>query len=140
MSSVPVETIERPSWMRSIQWETTPPFRVEWLLTEATDFWSVHYINNPFNEDRPIIVGKDGQEIEEEAARTLVEEMHVQADKKAARRGGARAGGGAANAAGPGAGAAAGAGAGAGAGPSGKGGEKDAGGPQPVKRGRSVAR
>jgi hypothetical protein len=68
--------------MKGIHWESTPPFRVEWLSTVAVEFYRVHHLKNSLNEDLSVIIGKDGQEIEEECGRALIQEMDTVADSK----------------------------------------------------------
>lgn len=75
MATAPSPDTPRPLWMKGIHWETTPPFRVEWLNTATTRFNYVYHLRNSLNEDLSVIVGKDCQEIEEECARQLMAEM-----------------------------------------------------------------
>ncbi|KAJ2903940.1 hypothetical protein MKZ38_009104 [Zalerion maritima] len=75
METPPDPSIPRPSWMNVIHWETTAPFRVEWHNKAATEFFRIHHLKNPLNENAPVLVGKDGQEIEEMCGRMLLEEM-----------------------------------------------------------------
>ena len=75
MTTAPSIHTPRPRWARDLQWPASPPFRLEWLGTTAVEFFHIHHLNNPLNEDRPVLIGKDGQEIEEECGRKLLEEM-----------------------------------------------------------------
>jgi hypothetical protein len=60
-----------------IHWETTPPFRLEWLSTVEIPFFHVGHLKNKLNENEPVLIGKDGQEIDEECGHRLVEVMEV---------------------------------------------------------------
>ncbi|KAK5653364.1 hypothetical protein OQA88_9056 [Cercophora sp. LCS_1] len=77
MQSPPSPTIEKPHWLNNITWDVSDPFRVQWLSKVSVDFYRIGHIKNPFNENSPVLVGKDGQEIEEEAGRRLIEEMYA---------------------------------------------------------------
>jgi len=85
MASPPSPDTPRPTWMDNIHWETSAPFRVEWLNTATTGFSYVHHLKNSLNEDLSVVVGKDGQEIEEECARGLMREMDSTADAESDR-------------------------------------------------------
>jgi hypothetical protein len=61
--------------MNIIHWETTPPFRVEWLSTVEIHFRHVGHLKNSLNEGAAVLIGKDGQEIDEDCGRKLVREM-----------------------------------------------------------------
>ena len=68
--------------MRGIHWETTDPFRVEWLSTTEVEFYWIGHLNNSLNENRAVLVGKDGQEIEDQCGRSLLHEMEMIAQKE----------------------------------------------------------
>ncbi|OIW24404.1 YTH-domain-containing protein [Coniochaeta ligniaria NRRL 30616] len=75
MATAPSPDTPRPRWIKGIHWETSPPFRVEWLSTTDVEFRFIGHLLNPLNDNLPVLVGKDGQEIEEECGRKLLEEM-----------------------------------------------------------------
>jgi YTH domain-containing protein 1 len=75
MSTAPSPDTPRPKWMNGIHWDTSPPFRVEWLSKVAVEFFRIGHLTNSYNEGLPVLVGKDGQEIEEECGRQLLAEM-----------------------------------------------------------------
>ncbi|KAL2150821.1 hypothetical protein VTH82DRAFT_7384 [Thermothelomyces myriococcoides] len=75
MTSPPSPDNPQPSFIQGIHWETGDPFRVEWLSKTTVDFWRIGDIRNPYNEDLPVFVAKDGQEIEEECGATLLKEL-----------------------------------------------------------------
>jgi hypothetical protein len=75
MATAPSPDTPRPRWIKGIHWETSPPFRVEWLSTTETEFYHFGQLTNSLNNDLPVLVGKDGQEIEEECGRKLLEAM-----------------------------------------------------------------
>jgi len=75
MSSLPSATVPTPRWVRALHWSTSPPFRIHWVCTHATHFGKVGHLKNPLNEGLSVIVGRDGQEYEEEVGRGLCEEL-----------------------------------------------------------------
>lgn len=75
MATAPSPDTPSPRWVRSLQWDSSPPFRVDWLSTVEVQFGHIRHLRNPLNDDLPVLVGKDGQEIEEECGRRLVEQM-----------------------------------------------------------------
>lgn len=77
MATAPSPDTPRPSWIKSLHWETSPPFRVEWLSTTDVAFRLIGHLQNPLNNNLPVLVGKDGQEIEEECGRRLLREMEA---------------------------------------------------------------
>lgn len=68
--------------MSGIHWETTHPFRLEWLSTTEVEFYRIGHLKNSLNENQPVLVGKDGQEIEDECGRQLLKEMETIAEMK----------------------------------------------------------
>jgi hypothetical protein len=72
--------------MKNVNWEISHPFRVEWLSKTEVDFCHVGHLKNPYNEGLPVLVGKDGQEMEEECGRGLLDEMFTIAWAKYERR------------------------------------------------------
>ncbi|KAL2020398.1 hypothetical protein VTK56DRAFT_8441 [Thermocarpiscus australiensis] len=80
MVSAPSPDTPRPKWMNGIHWETTDPFRVQWLSKTPVEFFRIGHLKNPYNEGRPVLVGKDGQEIEEECGAELLREMELVAE------------------------------------------------------------
>lgn len=83
MATAPSPDTPAPKWMKGLHWECTPPFRVEWICKTEMLFHTVHHIKNTFNEGFSVIVGKDGQEIEEQSGYDLVGEMDLLDDIKA---------------------------------------------------------
>ncbi|QSZ34687.1 hypothetical protein DSL72_007542 [Monilinia vaccinii-corymbosi] len=74
MESLP-GAVEVPLWQNSINWESTGAFQVRWLAICSTRFHRVGHLKNSLNENVPVLVGKDGQEIDEECGRGLLECM-----------------------------------------------------------------
>lgn len=91
MASAPSPDIPRPTFVKGIHWDTSDPFRVEWLSKTAVEFYRIGHLKNPFNEHLPVLVGKDGQEIEPECGAELLREMEIVAE---AGGGGGEEGGG----------------------------------------------
>ncbi|KAM7224088.1 hypothetical protein V8F06_000561 [Rhypophila decipiens] len=75
MATTPSPDTPRPSWMSNVHWDSSPPFRIEWLSKVPVSFTLVGDLRNSFNEDHPVLVGKDGQEIEENCAIDLLRVM-----------------------------------------------------------------
>ncbi|KAK3945494.1 YTH domain-containing protein 1 [Diplogelasinospora grovesii] len=75
MTTAPSPDTPLPKWMHNIQWETTPPFRVEWLSKVAVEFKRIGHLKNSLNENLAVLVGRDGQEIEEGCGHELLREM-----------------------------------------------------------------
>jgi hypothetical protein len=66
--------------VNGIHWEVSHPFRVEWLSKSSVEFFRIGHLKNPYNEGAPVLVGKDGQEIEEECGAELLREMEAYAE------------------------------------------------------------
>lgn len=98
MESLP-GSVEVPEWQRAITWESAGAFRVrvtiirlslsftqhnanfwKWLVICATRFHRVGHLKNPFNENQAVLIGKDGQEIEESCGAALIELIDNEAD------------------------------------------------------------
>ena len=62
-----------PSWAKQLIWESTPPFYIEWISTNETRFNRCGQLKNSLNEGQAVLVGRDGQEIEEKCGRGLCE-------------------------------------------------------------------
>lgn len=73
MTTAPDPTIAPAKWMSNISWKTSHPFRVEWLSTRRTAFWTLGDLKNAFNDDAPVFVGRDGQEYPEDCGRKILE-------------------------------------------------------------------
>lgn len=84
MESLPSANIAKPGWMDNIHWKTTEPFRIDWHNTTTTDFRHIAHLVNDFNEHRSVIIGKDGQEIDDECGLRLMREMDITAEAEAA--------------------------------------------------------
>src|SRR5689334_2629938 len=83
MATAPSPDIPKPRWIANINWEVSDPFRLEWLSKTEVEFFHVGHIKNAYNEGNAVLVGKDGQEVEEGAGRQLVKEMFGFAEWKA---------------------------------------------------------
>lgn len=84
MASAPSPDTPRPKWVNGIHWDTSHPFRVQWLSKTPVEFYRIGHLKNPYNEYLPVLVGKDGQEIEEECGAELLHEMEAYAESRAA--------------------------------------------------------
>lgn len=74
MESLPgAAGVETPSWQKGLLWDPTPPFRIRWITVADTKFRTVGHLKNAYNEGLAVLVGRDGQEIEEECGTALCE-------------------------------------------------------------------
>jgi hypothetical protein len=80
MASPPSPDIPRPTFVKGIHWDTSDPFRVQWLSKTAVEFYRIGHLKNPYNEHMPVLVGKDGQEIGPECGAELLREMEIGAE------------------------------------------------------------
>ncbi|KAL8678134.1 MAG: hypothetical protein Q9186_005505 [Xanthomendoza sp. 1 TL-2023] len=71
MLSLPSPSIPAPSWQSALLWDSTDPFRIEWITVKETRFHKVGHLKNECNEGQAVLVGRDGQEIEEGCGRAL---------------------------------------------------------------------
>ncbi|KAK6610735.1 hypothetical protein H4I96_02333 [Botrytis cinerea] len=65
--------IQIPSWQNSINWESAGAFRVRWLVVCNVRFGKIGHLRNGLNDNLPVLIGKDGQEVEEGCGRGLCE-------------------------------------------------------------------
>ncbi|KAB5566676.1 YT521-B-like domain-containing protein [Coniochaeta sp. 2T2.1] len=77
MSTAPSPDTPAPRYAMWAKWDASAPFRVEWLSKTEVQFNFIGHIRNPLNDNLAVLVGKDGQEIEEEAGRALLREMEA---------------------------------------------------------------
>jgi hypothetical protein len=72
MESVP-GSVPPPAWQKAINWESAGAFKVRWLVVCSTRFHRVGHLKNSLNEGQAVLIGKDGQEIEERTGASLIE-------------------------------------------------------------------
>ncbi|KAH6723959.1 YT521-B-like domain-containing protein [Leptodontidium sp. MPI-SDFR-AT-0119] len=72
MESVP-GSVEVPEWQRAINWESAGAFKVRWLVVCSTRFHRIGHLKNALNDNLAVLIGKDGQEIEENCGAGLIE-------------------------------------------------------------------
>jgi hypothetical protein len=72
MQSAP-GTAPVPSWTKNLLWQSSGPFFIRWMTIAETRFSRVGHLKNSLNEGQAVLVGRDGQEIEEECGRMLCE-------------------------------------------------------------------
>ncbi|KAL8828463.1 MAG: hypothetical protein Q9170_006592 [Blastenia crenularia] len=73
MQSLPSPDIPAPEWQKALLWPSTDPFRIEWITVAETRFHCVGHLKNALNEGQAVLIGRDGQEIEEKCGRELCE-------------------------------------------------------------------
>jgi predicted HD phosphohydrolase len=69
----PPGSIEVPDWQRVISWESAGAFKVRWLVVCSTPFHRIGHLKNALNDNQAVLIGKDGQEIEENCGRVLLQ-------------------------------------------------------------------
>ncbi|AEO64176.1 uncharacterized protein THITE_2110044 [Thermothielavioides terrestris NRRL 8126] len=79
MASAPSPDTPSPRWLRGLHLDTSDPFRVQWLSKKSVSFYRIGHLKNSYNESLPVLVGKDGQEIEPECGAALLKEMEAAA-------------------------------------------------------------
>lgn len=79
MESLP-GSVEAPHWQKQINWESAGAFKVRWLVVCHTRFQRIGHLKNAFNDNQAVLIGKDGQEIEENCAAGLVELIDEEAN------------------------------------------------------------
>lgn len=65
-------TAPTPHWVHKLKWKTSSPFHIQWFAQTEVYFGHVGHITNSYNEDRSIVVGRDGQEIEPDTGEALL--------------------------------------------------------------------
>ena len=73
MTSAPSEDNPLPAWSKPLIWQSSPPFHIRWIVINETPFNYIGHLKNSFNEGLPVLVGKDGQEIEPRCGQALCE-------------------------------------------------------------------
>jgi hypothetical protein len=53
-------------------------FRIEWLMVKDLPFDKTHHLINPLNENKPVKIGRDGQEVPADVGMALCELMDCQ--------------------------------------------------------------
>ena len=69
-----------PTWRTNLHWPTTEPFKIKWIVKTNTPYRVVGNLKNPLNENLPVFVGRDGQEIPDSIGTELCE--LIEADAK----------------------------------------------------------
>ncbi len=72
MESVP-GTAPEPAWTKNLLWPSSPPFYIRWITIANTRFSRVGHLKNALNENLAVLVGRDGQEIEQNCGAALCE-------------------------------------------------------------------
>ena len=78
MASAPDPSIPLPSFCANLKWETSAAFKIQWVAMTSVRYRHIGHLKNTLNPDEygaplAVLVGKDGQEICEEAGRGVVE-------------------------------------------------------------------
>ncbi|PNP37307.1 hypothetical protein TGAMA5MH_10789 [Trichoderma gamsii] len=87
MTTAPDLNIAPAKWMSNISWKASYPFRIEWLNTRRTAFWTLGDLKNAFNDDAPVFVGRDGQEYPEDCGHKILEVLD-QSPEESSKSGG----------------------------------------------------
>ncbi|KAI9779663.1 MAG: hypothetical protein M1816_003451 [Peltula sp. TS41687] len=72
MESAP-GTADAPSWTKGLRWKHSGPFHIHWLNVSETRFNRVGHLRNVLNDNHAVLVGRDGQEVEESCGAALCE-------------------------------------------------------------------
>lgn len=77
MTTAPDPQLPKPASAGKLNWKTSPAFKLRWLGTTPVHFRRVGHLKNRMNldergEERAVLVGKDGQEVSEEAGMGVV--------------------------------------------------------------------
>ncbi|KAJ9633961.1 hypothetical protein H2199_009166 [Coniosporium tulheliwenetii] len=72
MESLP-GTAPEPAWVKNLRWPSSPPFYIRWITIANTRFSRVGHLKNALNENLAVLVGRDGQEIEQNCGASLCE-------------------------------------------------------------------
>jgi hypothetical protein len=77
MTSPPDPSLPMPTFCNKLNWATSPAFTLQWLATTPVHFRLVGHLKNTCNPDeegvpRAVLVGKDGQEISQDAGMGVV--------------------------------------------------------------------
>ncbi|KAA8903580.1 YT521-B-like domain-containing protein [Sphaerosporella brunnea] len=60
-----------PSWAKNLLWESSGPFRIRWISITDISFHRVAHLKNRLNENQPVLIGRDGQEIDPDCGAAL---------------------------------------------------------------------
>ena len=75
MASAPDPSIPPPAWTKNLLWTPSPAFKITWITRAHCRFARIGHLKNSLNEGHAVLVGRDGQEIEEECGRRLAAEI-----------------------------------------------------------------
>lgn len=93
MTSPPDLRNPQPDFARRLNWKTSPSFSIRWIVTTPVHFRYVGHLKNTLNRDevtgepRAVLVGRDAQEISEDAGRGVVKIMQDAEAEAAAANG-----------------------------------------------------
>ncbi|KAI4719413.1 hypothetical protein E4T48_04354 [Aureobasidium sp. EXF-10727] len=78
MTTPPTPSIPSPAFCKKLKWPCSPAFRIQWICRAPVHFRFVGHLRNSLNVDdegkaHAVLVGKDGQEVDEVAGRGVVE-------------------------------------------------------------------
>lgn len=78
MNSPPDPSLPKPIFCTALRWKTSPAFKLRWLATSSVPYRKLGGLKNQLNLDdngKPlaVFIGYDGQEIEAEAGKGVVE-------------------------------------------------------------------
>lgn len=75
-----IGTVSPPKWTQGLLWPTGGAFRLRWMARQDLDFYRVSKLLNEMNENQPVIIGRDGQEIDPKCGDTLAQLMDEEED------------------------------------------------------------
>ena len=62
-----------PSWTKGLLWKSSGPFHIRWITIADTRFSRVGHLKNMLNENQAVLVGRDGQEVDDRCGAALCE-------------------------------------------------------------------
>lgn len=82
MTTPPDLSLPLPNFCNKLNWATSPAFQIRWLAMTQVHFRFVGHLKNTCNPDdegqpRAVLVGKDGQEISQDAGMGVVEILDI---------------------------------------------------------------
>ena len=70
-----------PPWASGLLWPSSPPFYIKWITIAETHFRKVGHLKNALNGGQAVLVGRDGQEIDESCGRALCQLIDEERDR-----------------------------------------------------------
>ncbi|TGZ82068.1 YTH-domain-containing protein [Ascodesmis nigricans] len=69
-----------PSWSRNLLWESSGPFPIRWITITDISFHRIAHLRNRYNDMHPVLIGRDGQEIDPDCGELLCKSINETAE------------------------------------------------------------